>query len=152
LAAVVVALDQLTKYLVQKSLILWTGIDVIPGFFSLVHSLNKGSAFGFMNHAGSVWQPYFFIAVTAFAIVIILNLLSKAPAGDKLFIISLGLILGGAVGNLIDRVRLGEVVDFLDFAIGSFHWPAFNVADMAISLGSMALIISFYMRGRPPKK
>jgi len=79
-------------------------------------------------------------------VLIIVNLLTKASPGDKLLIVALGLILGGAVGNLIDRIRTGEVIDFLDFAIGSYHWPAFNVADIAISCGSLALIFSFYVR------
>lgn len=146
LAAVVVALDQATKYLVQKHITLYTGFDVVPGFFSMVHTLNKGAAFGFLNNQDTSWQTYFFIAASVAAVLIILNLLSKAPPGDTLFISALGLVLGGALGNLVDRIHTGEVVDFLDFAIGSYHWPAFNVADIAITLGSLTLILSFYRR------
>lgn len=146
LAAVVVVLDQITKLQIQKHLTLFTSVEVIPGFFNLVHTLNRGAAFGFLNNPDTSWQTYFFMGATALAVMIIVNLLSKASPGDKLLIVALGLILGGAIGNLIDRMRTGEVIDFLDFAIGSYHWPAFNVADIAISCGSLALIFSFYVR------
>jgi signal peptidase II len=146
LAAVVTILDQATKLQIQKHLTLFTSVEVIPGFFNLVHTLNRGAAFGFLNNPDTSWQTYFFIGATALAVTIIFNLLSKASPGDKLLICSLGLILGGAIGNLIDRVRTGEVIDFLDFVIASYHWPAFNVADIAISCGSLALILSFYVR------
>lgn len=148
LAATVTVLDQLSKYLVQQHLTLYASTTVIPGFFNLVHTLNRGAAFGFQNSPDGTWQPYFFIAVSVLAVVIILNLLSKADHGSQLFVVALGLILGGAVGNLIDRVRLGQVIDFLEFYLGSFVWPAFNVADIAITLGSMTLILSFYTRKR----
>ena len=149
LAAIVAILDQITKLQVQKHLVLYTSREIIPGFFNLVHTLNKGAAFGFLNRPDTSWQTYFFIAATALAVVIVLNLLSKAEPGAKLFIISLGLILGGAVGNLIDRIRTGQVVDFLEFYVGTFVWPAFNVADIAITLGSLAMILSFYGRRQP---
>lgn len=149
LAAVIVILDQITKVQIQKHIALFATIEVIPGFFNLVHTVNKGAAFGFLNRTDIAWQTYFFIAVTSLAIVIVLNLLSKAKDEGRLFVIALGLILGGALGNMIDRIRLGEVVDFLDFALGSYHWPAFNVADIAITLGSLALIMSFYGRKSP---
>jgi signal peptidase II len=148
LAAIIVLLDQFAKMLIQKHLLLWTSREIIPGFFNLTHTVNRGAAFGFLNRADSSWQTYFFIAATALAIMIILNLLSKAAPTDKILIVALGLILGGALGNLVDRMRLGEVVDFLDFAVAGYHWPAFNVADIAISLGSLALIVSLYTQGR----
>ncbi|GFK94234.1 Lipoprotein signal peptidase [Fundidesulfovibrio magnetotacticus] len=151
LAAVVTLLDQLTKFQVQKALPLFATREVLPGFFNLVHILNKGAAFGFLNDPDTSWQTYFFIAVVALAVVIVLNLLSKADNEPRLFVVSLGLILGGALGNLADRVRLGEVVDFLDFHLGGYHWPAFNVADIAITLGSLALIFSCYLRGKKPR-
>ena len=151
LAASVAVLDQLTKFQVQKHLPLYASREVLPGFFNLVHTLNKGAAFGFLNDPGTSWQTYFFIAVTALAVVIVLNLLGKSQNEPRLFVVSLGLILGGALGNLVDRVRLGEVVDFLDFYVGSYHWPAFNVADIAITLGSLALIFSCYLRSKKPQ-
>ncbi|MFP5240147.1 MAG: signal peptidase II [Acidobacteriota bacterium] len=149
LAAAVTLLDQATKYLVQKHIILFTGREVIPGFFNLVHTLNKGAAFGFLGDTGGNWQTYFFLAATALAVVIIANLLTKAHPKDTLLVTALGLILGGALGNMVDRIRAGEVIDFLDFYIGSYHWPAFNVADIAITLGSLFLIFSLYERKRP---
>lgn len=149
LAALVAVLDQATKALVREHIPLWGQVKVIPDFFNLVHTLNKGAAFGFLNRADIAWQTYFFIATTALAIVLVVNLLSKSDPGDKLFIVALGLILGGAVGNLVDRVRLGEVTDFLEFYLGSYAWPAFNVADIGITLGSFALILSFYVRSKP---
>ena len=148
LAAIVSLLDQITKYQVQKHIPLGGSIDIFPSFFNLVHTLNRGAAFGFLNRQDTSWQTYFFIGATALALVIIGNLLSKTHSSDKLSICALGLILGGALGNLADRIRTGEVVDFLDFFAGSWHWPAFNIADIAITVGSLALIVSFYRRGK----
>ena len=146
IAAVIVVLDQLTKLQVRRTLTLYTTREVIPGFFNLVHTMNRGAAFGLQNDPDGTWQPYFFIAVSALAVVIIMNLLAKAHNGSRLFVVALGLILGGAVGNMIDRVRFGQVVDFLEFYVKSFVWPAFNVADIGITLGTFALIVSFYTR------
>jgi len=151
IAVVVAVLDQVTKLLVQQSLPLYTTKTVIPGFFNLVHTLNKGAAFGFLNQPGTNWQTYFFIAAGVTAVLIILNLLSKSQGEGKLFVVSMGLILGGAVGNLIDRIHTGEVVDFLEFYLGKFVWPAFNVADIGITCGTLALIFSFYMRSKRGK-
>ena len=146
IAAVIVILDQITKFEIRRTLALYTTREVIPGFFNLVHTMNKGAAFGFQNNPDGTWQPYFFIVVSALAVVIILNLLARAYNGSRLFVVALGLILGGAVGNMIDRVRFGQVVDFLEFYVKSFVWPAFNVADIGITLGTLALIVSFYTR------
>jgi signal peptidase II len=152
IALSVVLLDLVTKLWVQKSLGLYTAKTVIPGFFNIVHVLNRGAAFGFLNRSDIRWQTYFFFAATALAVLIINHLLRMAREGDWLLVIGLGLILGGALGNLIDRIKTGEVVDFLDFYWKSYHWPAFNVADMAIFLGSMALLMAFYRLRRPPSR
>ena len=152
IAVSVVLLDVVTKLWVQKSLGLYTTKAVIPGFFNIVHVLNRGAAFGFLNRSDIRWQTYFFFAATALAVLIINHLLRMAREGDWLLVIGLGLILGGALGNLIDRIKTGEVVDFLDFYWKSYHWPAFNVADMAIFLGSMALLMAFYRLRRPPSR
>ena len=148
LALIVLILDQITKFWVAAVLPLWTSKTVIPGFFNLVHVLNKGAAFGFLNEVEAAWRPYFFLGATALAIVLILHLLRTVPREDTVLFTALGLILGGAVGNLADRIRLGEVIDFLDFYIGKYHWPAFNVADMAISVGSVLLLVSVYRNRR----
>lgn len=152
IAAVVVILDQLTKFWIQHNVLLYTSKTVIPGFFNIVHVLNRGAAFGFLNRPDISWQTYLFFGATALAVVLILHLLRAAGQGDTVLIIGLGFILGGAVGNLIDRVRLGKVIDFLDFYIDNLHWPAFNVADIAITLGSLTLVAAFFfMRGARPK-
>ncbi|MYL82133.1 signal peptidase II [Desulfovibrio aerotolerans] len=149
LAAAIVILDQITKLWVQDHLVLFTTHPVIPGFFNLVHVLNRGAAFGFLNRSDIEWQTYFFFAATALAVMIIFHLLRMARDDDKLLIIGLACILGGALGNLIDRIKTGEVVDFLDFYWKSYHWPAFNVADIAIFLGSLGLLVAFYRFRRP---
>lgn len=143
----VLLLDQLTKIWVQRSIPVWEkGFTVIPGFFDIVHILNRGAAFGFLNRHDIDWQRPFFIVISVLALGLIAALARSKEDDGPFFAYGLGLILGGAVGNLIDRVRLGVVVDFLDFYIGAWHWPAFNVADMGICLGAAGLLISFYQR------
>lgn len=145
-AGIVLILDQLVKFLVQAKFTVWSKQVVIPGLFNLVHVLNKGAAFGILNQEDIHWQTYFFIAVSLVAILVILYLLYSVQDRDKFFVFGLGAILGGALGNLVDRIRLGVVIDYLDFYLGSYHWPAFNIADTAISLGAIAVIISFIKR------
>ncbi len=152
LAAGIILPDQLTKAVIQQKYALWDTDPVIPGFFNLAHVLNKGAAFGFLNRADTDWQIWFFVAVTIFAVGFIYYLLTTADHGDRFFIWGLGLVLGGALGNLIDRIRFGFVVDFLDFYIGDYHWPAFNVADIAITCGAFCVIISMYMKNRREQK
>lgn len=143
----VLLLDQLTKIWIQRSIPVWEkGFTVIPGFFDIVHILNRGAAFGFLNRHDIDWQRPFFIIISILALGLIAALARSKEDDGPFFIYGLGLILGGAVGNLIDRVRLGVVVDFLDFYIGAWHWPAFNVADMGICLGAAGLLVSFYQR------
>ena len=149
LALLLVVLDQVVKTWIQHHMVLYTTKSVIPGFFNIVYVLNRGAAFGFLNRSDIQWQTYFFFAATALAVLIIFHLLRMARDADTLLILSLGSILGGAVGNLIDRIRTGEVVDFLDFYWKSYHWPAFNVADIAIFLGSLGLLVAFYRMRRP---
>ena len=151
LALLLIVLDQVVKTWIQHHMVLYTTKPVIPGFFNIVYVLNRGAAFGFLNRSDIQWQTYFFFAATALAVLIIMHLLRMARDSDKLLIIGLGLILGGAIGNLIDRIKTGEVVDFLDFYWKSYHWPAFNVADIAIFLGSLGLVMAFYRLRRPPQ-
>ena len=152
LAAAIIIPDQITKAVIQQKYALWATDPVIPGFFNLAHVLNKGAAFGFLNQPDSTWQVWFFVAVTIAAVGFIYYLLTTADSGDRIFICGLGLILGGALGNLIDRMRFGFVVDFLDFYVGSYHWPAFNVADIAISCGAFCVLISMYTRNQREKR
>ncbi len=137
LSAAVIVLDQLSKQWVSKSLVFGEVIPVMPSF-NLVLAHNAGAAFSFLAGAGG-WQRGFFIGIAVVAAVVIVHLLRKHH-GEKLFSLALALILGGALGNLFDRVLLGHVVDFLDFYVQSYHWPAFNVADMAITGGAGLLI------------
>lgn len=137
IATIIVLLDQITKITITR---LFTYGESLPvtSFFNLVRAHNKGAAFSFLA-AESGWQRYLFTGIAVAATIFIIFLL-KRHAGQRLFCWALALILGGAIGNLIDRVMYGYVVDFLDFYIGKWHWPAFNVADMAI-VGGAALFI-----------
>jgi signal peptidase II len=142
LALVVLVLDIATKRWVVESLVLHGQQIPLTGFFNLVLTYNAGAAFSLLSDA-SGWQRWFFSAIAASASGLIIYLLRK-HAADKLFCIALSLILGGALGNLWDRISLGHVVDFLDFHVSNYHWPAFNVADSAIFLGAMLLIIDSF--------
>jgi len=137
LSAVVVALDQLTKHVVQQTVPFGSPIRVTP-FFDLVLVYNPGAAFSFLSTAPG-WQRELFIGIAAVAAVLIVFLLRRNVA-DRLFCFALGLILGGALGNLVDRILLGAVVDFLHFHVAQYYWPAFNVADSAITCGAGLLI------------
>jgi signal peptidase II len=145
-AGVVILLDQLTKAWITMTLRLHAGFSVVDGFFNIVHVRNPGAAFGFLAGASPAFRSVFFIAVTAAAILIILQYLRKARVEDLSLVVALALIVAGAVGNLIDRVRFGEVVDFLDVYVGAHHWPAFNVADSAISTGAILLAVILLKR------
>ena len=119
---------------------------VIDGFFNITYIRNPGAAFGFLADSSHVFRFIFFVAIAIIAILLILFLIKKAKDEELVFTFSLSLILGGAVGNLIDRVRFGEVIDFLDFYIASYHWPAFNMADTAISCGAIVLLFEMFKR------
>jgi signal peptidase II len=136
------ALDILTKYLVSANLTYSDRIPVIEGFFYLTHVRNTGAAFGLFQDAPVAIRLTFFVGVSAVAIAIIIQFFRKLAPGDRLSALALGLILGGAVGNLIDRIRLGEVVDFLHFVLwGGYVWPDFNLADTWIVVGVSLLVL-----------
>lgn len=141
-SALVVVLDLATKYLVVSRLYLGEEVVVIPGVFNLVYWLNPGAAFGIFGGGGE-HNTLILTVISLLALGVVIYLIRHAESGFSVF--SLSLIAGGAVGNLIDRVRYGEVVDFLDFYLGSYHWPAFNVADSAISVGVILTIVAFYL-------
>ena len=144
-AAAVLALDQLTKLWIVKNLTLTSELPVIPGFFSIVSVRNRGAAFGFLNRADIDWQFWLFLLATLLACGLILGMARTARYSRALFV-GFGLMLGGAVGNLIDRIRLRAVIDFLDFYVGAWHWPAFNVADAAICIGALLAAIALWRR------
>jgi signal peptidase II len=137
LAAVVLVLDQLTKQAITRTFTLHESVEVTP-FFNVVLVYNRGAAFSFLSDAAG-WQRELFIAIALAASVWIAWLLRKHTA-QTMFCVALSLILGGAIGNVIDRFAYGAVVDFFDFHAFGYHWPAFNVADSAISCGAVLLI------------
>ncbi len=136
---VVLVLDQLTKYIVVKKIRLYEVITVVPGFFNLTYVRNRGAAFGILAGASGAWRSAFFIIVTFIAVAVIAALIKKA--NERLLAVAFSLIAGGAVGNVIDRIRYGEVVDFIQWYVKSYYWPTFNVADSAISVGVALLAI-----------
>lgn len=137
LSAVVIVLDQITKHWITSAFQLGDSITV-TSFFNLVLAYNTGAAFSFLAGAGG-WQRAFFIAIAAVASALLIYLLRK-PHNHRLLNLALALILGGAIGNLIDRIRLGHVVDFVQVHGGGYFFPAFNVADSAITVGAALLI------------
>lgn len=132
---VLLLLDQTTKYYILKTIPLFDSIPVIPGFFNITHIHNTGGAFGVFADGHPLLRKILFIFISSAAIVVILFLYHKSLKSYSFLSIGLALIFSGAIGNMIDRVRFGKVVDFLDFYIGSLHWPAFNIADSAITIG-----------------
>lgn len=140
--------DLITKGVVQDRLALWSVTPVVPGFFNLSHVRNKGSAFGFLNNSGMNWQVPLLIGVNVLAIGFMVHLLRSSKRPSFPLVTGLGLILGGALGNLADRVWHGYVVDFLDFYVGTWHWPSFNVADIGITVGAGLVILAYYLEDR----
>jgi signal peptidase II len=140
LACVVLALDQASKWIVARSISLNDAIPVIPGFFSISHVLNPGAAFSLFANAPSDYTRAGLIVFSCVVIAVIAFVLWRSSYAYSRMNSALGLILGGAIGNLIDRVTIGSVVDFLAFRLGSYHWPDFNIADSAIVIGSFLLI------------
>ncbi len=131
----VVALDQASKWWIMATLKLYELQEVIPGFFNLVYLHNTGAAFSLLSSVEGAWKQWFFIAVAVAALGFILVLFKQYCVSSLVYTVALGLIGGGAIGNVIDRLRFGAVVDFLDVYVSGHHWPAFNVADSAICVG-----------------
>ena len=142
-----VVLDQLTKLWIMASIPLNGGVEVIPGLFDLVNIRNRGAAFGFLNRSDIEWQFWLFLAATAISAVVVFMLARSARRNETWLFVGLGMVLGGAAGNLIDRIRFRAVVVFLDFFVGQWHWPAFNVADIAICCGAGLVCLSLWLYG-----
>ncbi len=138
IAAIIILIDQISK-VVMSRLFAFGESRPVTSFFNLVMAHNKGAAFSFLA-SQSGWQRYVFTGIAIAAVVFIVYLL-KRHAGQRMFCWALAMILGGAIGNLIDRIVYGHVIDFLDFYVGTWHWPAFNVADMAIVGGAGLFIL-----------
>jgi len=140
-ALVIIVLDQITKVYIDTHMTLHECIPVIQGFFNITYVRNPGAAFGILSDATPFIRALFLIGVSIFAAGLIVYYIARMKKEDILLVYGMSLIMGGAVGNLIDRIRLGEVIDFLDVFISTYHWPAFNVADSAVTVGA---IILFY--------
>jgi len=141
----VIFLDRVTKLAIIQTLRLGQGIPVIPGFFDIVFVLNPGAAFGFLATLSDQVRNPLFILVSILAVILIVFYRTHYLRSHRLVSVALGLVLGGAVGNLIDRLHYGMVVDFLDVHVGPYHWPAFNVADSAISVGVGLMILDMLL-------
>jgi signal peptidase II len=140
LLVVGLGLDQVTKVLVMDNLPLGRQVPLISGFLNLVHIHNKGAAFGLLSGWSAEFAWLFFVITTVLVLVVLGYLLWRLPADHWPAALGYSLILTGALGNLIDRLRLGEVVDFIDVYWGRYHWPAFNVADSLVCLGAAVLV------------
>lgn len=146
IAAFVVALDQLTKIYIHTRFGLGDSVMVIPGYFNITYVRNLGGAFGFLGDSHEVLRKVFFLSIPPLAMLIILFILRGTPSSDRWQIFALSGIFGGAIGNYLDRLRFGYVVDFLDFHWrNKYTWPAFNIADSAIVCG-MAILILIMVR------
>lgn len=148
-AALVLPLDQVSKIYIDRRFALYESVTVIENFFSITYVRNPGAAFGIL--ADSAWRLPFFITIGIVATGAILWYISRLEPQSKWLPLSLALVLSGAVGNLIDRVRIGEVIDFIDVHWYQYHWPAFNVADSAITIGVAMLLIDLWREERKKK-
>lgn len=148
----IILLDRATKLVIIQTLRLGQGIPVIPGFFDIVFVLNPGAAFGLLATLSDEVRNPLFIFISILAVVLIVFYHTRYLRSHRLVSVALGLVLGGAVGNLIDRLRYGMVVDFLDVHAGPYHWPAFNVADSAISVGVSLMILDMLLDWRRERR
>ncbi len=151
IAAAVVLLDQMSKWLVAQRIALHDGVDVVPGFFRLTHVQNQGAAFGLFSDSTSEWKVAMLILFSVAALAVVSALLWKNGNAMNATAVALSLVFGGALGNLWDRVSSGRVIDFVDIYYGSHHWPAFNLADSAIVIGALLLLSEIFMAPQEEK-
>jgi signal peptidase II len=149
IAGLVVVLDQISKLVIIQQLALYQSVSVIPGLFNITHIHNPGGAFGFLSTQSEGLRHGIFLGASIVAMGAILYFYVNTPPTHRFLGAALAMIFGGAVGNIIDRIRFGEVVDFLDFYLGRYHWPAFNVADSAITIG-IGIFILHLLLGKIP--
>ena len=147
LAGLVLLLDQATKAVIVAQFSMFTVVPVIPGFFRLVRAENTGMAFGLFSDSSSPLAFWLLTLVSAAVLGVVAFLLWKDRTTSSLWGVGLAVILGGAAGNVVDRLARGKVIDFLDFYVGSHHWPAFNVADSAIVIGAALLLLDLTKTG-----
>lgn len=150
ISLLVIVLDQVTKSVAVSNLVLFQPVEIFPSFnFTLMH--NTGAAFSFLSDE-SGWQRWFFASIAIVVSIGILVWLKRLPTDHRLAAVSLTLILGGAIGNVWDRIVLGYVIDFIDVYYAQYHWPAFNIADSAIFVGACLLIIDSFLSARQEHK
>ncbi|HZE26620.1 MAG TPA: signal peptidase II [Terriglobales bacterium] len=152
IAFFVVLLDRLAKLAVERKIPLHDGIQIIPGFFRLTHLENRGAAFGLFADSPSQWKVGILVLFSVAALVVVSVLLWKSSHAMSTTGVGLALILGGAIGNLWDRLAAGHVTDFLLFYIGTYQWPAFNVADSAIVVGAGLLVFEILFTKTPAQE
>jgi signal peptidase II len=145
-----VLLDQAIKWIIQTHLLIHESIH-ITSFFNITHVRNKGAAFGLFSSAPDGFRELFFAVISLIAIAVVIILFVKTDQRQTMRCVSLSFILSGAVGNLIDRLRIKEVIDFIDVHVGSYHWPAFNVADSAITVGVIILALQIFFEEKGVK-
>jgi len=150
LAGAVFAVDRFTKWIIESRFGPYDNVVVIPGFFEIVHSENQGAAFGLFAESTSAWRTVLLIGFSVVALIALAVMLWRTSRLDRTTSIALALILGGAMGNVFDRIHFGRVTDFLLFYIGNYQWPAFNAADSAIVIGSGLLLLDFIKPKRQP--
>lgn len=144
--ALILGLDQLTKFLIVKNFHLGESLPILSGIFNFTYVQNKGAAFGFLAQAEPAFRVPFFIIVPILALVSIIVVFRKVTDAELKFSLALSLVISGAIGNLIDRLRLGYVIDFLDFHWqGAYHFPAFNIADSAICVGVGLILLDLFL-------
>ncbi|HVM98291.1 MAG TPA: signal peptidase II [Candidatus Acidoferrales bacterium] len=147
IAAVVLGLDQLTKWYIRKTLGLYESLPVVDSFFEITHVSNTGGAFGLFAGAHSSWRLPFLLVMSTVAVSALLYFVRRVPEGHWILLLALGGILGGALGNFADRIIAGKVTDFLYFHWREYSWPAFNVADSFISVGMVTLLLHSFLVG-----
>jgi signal peptidase II len=151
IAGLIVLCDRMTKWVVAQKIALSDSVDVIPGVFRLTHVQNQGAAFGLFADSPSGWKVAMLILFSVAALAVVSALLWKNGNALNPTAIALSLVFGGALGNLWDRVASGRVIDFLDFYLGSHHWPAFNIADSAIVVGALLLLSEIFLAPQEEK-
>jgi signal peptidase II len=151
-AAAVFALDRLSKWIIETRVSAMDTLKVIPGFFDIVHSSNRGVAFSLFHNSTSPWRTTLLIVAAVAALLVVGWMIVRSSGAGRFTLYGLALIFGGALGNLFDRVMRGAVTDFLDFYLRDMHWPAFNVADSAVVIGSALLLLDLLRPKHEPAR
>lgn len=148
----VIMIDQISKYLIQRIMTPYDYIEIIPGLFNFTYIQNPGAAFGLFGGASPTFRSILLIGVSLFALTILLVMYTRLKENSNLIHVSIGMIIGGAIGNLIDRIRFRWVIDFLDLHWKGYHWPTFNLADSAITIGTLILMLNILLSKRKDSK